>query len=523
MKMIPWLLLALLLTGPAAAQEEIDFTTGGGDEPEAASPDAILGEASAQHELARTYKAIGRTPPDELKAMFEGAIEAYERFAEEFPSDARAATARLAKARAQRDMGDDAAALVTCSKLRDQEPAVKERAEAALCAVYTSKALLEAVQAQGASKRPSPAALQEAAERGRTVPMPEPVAKHLEALGFLARDAEGLDVDPELRARAVYLLADLLGAYGRGQEAAPLYEKVFTWRPALDVAEASAEELMAGPRARGDWPTYLAVVDRLAKAELATPQATESFRARLQQNRSAAGFAQVMKHLEAERWDEAEKELAALVAANPKHPDAAKALFNRGFALEKLGRPDDALACYRGVFEGYPTSELVPRALILGGRIARDKRLIDDAVAWWVRVAKAYPKEPDAPAALLGAADLLLQDNRIAEAVELVDLHVKLYAEQRPALLARAGDLFAAIGKSKEALARYERFLKEAADAAAAERVRVAFQAGLQAERLKKGAAAKKHFAAAARLADEAGVAGEWADRARAKAGGALR
>lgn len=520
MKTIPWLLSTLLLAAPALAQEgsqEMDFTQG--DEPEATSPDAILGEAANQHELARTHKAIGRTPPDELAAMFEGAIEAYERFAELFPNDPRAATARLAKARAQRDLGDDAAALVTCSKLRDQSPPVKERGEAALCAVYTSKAILEALQEKGASKRPTEVELREALERGRTIPMPEPVAKHVEALGFLARDAEQLDVDPEVRSRAVYLLADLLAAYGRKDEAAPLFERVFTWRPAQDVAEAAAEEMMAGPRARGDWEAYQAILDRLAKAELATPQATAAFRARLGQNRSAAGYAQVMKLLKAERWDEAEKELGALVAADPKHPDAANALFNRGYALQKLGRDEEAMGCYRGVFEGYPKSELVPRALVLAGSIARDRRLVDDAVAWWTRVAKSYPKDQDAPQALLGAADMLLADNRIPEALALIDLHVKTYDEQRAALLGRAGDLWATIGKAKEALARYEAFLK-LAGTDAAERVRVTFQAGLQAERLKKGAVAKKHFQAAAKMADEAGVTGEWADRARAKVGG---
>lgn len=510
------LICPLLWSPPAVAQEAMDFTTGGDEEPAATSPDAMLGEATNQHELARTHKAIGRMPADELRGLFEQAIEQYERFSETFPNDARAATAKLAKARAQRDTGDDAAALITCSKLRDQEPAVAERTDAALCAVYTSKALVEAVQAQGGSKRPSDAQRAEAVDRGRTIPLPDPVAKQVEAMRYFARDSEGLTPDPEVRSRVVYLLADLLAAYGRKDEAAPLFEKVFRWRPAADVASAAAEELLQGPRARGDWDAYLAVIERLRQVELATPAATADFRSKLAQSASNAGFARVMKLLQAERWADAEAELAALIAADPKGADTARALFNRGYCLRKLGRDDEALAAYRGVIEGWPKSEMLPKALLMAGQIANEKRLVDDAIALWTRFAKSYPKDEDAPAALLSAADLLLQDNRLPEAAELLDLHVKQYGDKRTTLLARTGDLYGTMGKAKEALDRYERFLKSG-EGEPGERVRVAFQAGLQAERLKKASVARKHFEGAARMADDLGVQGEWADRARAK------
>ena len=516
MKMFHLILPVLLWSTPVVAQETMDFTTGGDEEPAAASPDAMLGEAASQHDLARTHKAIGRMPSDELRGLFEGAIELYERFSETFPEDARAGTAKLAKARAQRDMGDDAAALITCSKLRDQEPAVAERTDAALCAVYTAKALLEAVQAQGGSKRPSDAQRAEAAERGRTIPLPEPVARQVEAMRYFATDHERFDPDPEVRARAVYLLADLLAAYGRKDEATPLFETVFRWRPALDVAEASAEEMMEGPRARGDWDVYLAVIERLRQAELATPSATAEFRSKLAQSASNAGYNRVMRLLQAERWADAEVELAALIAADPNGPDTARALFNRAHCLRKLARDDDALTAYRSVIEGWPKSELLPKALLMAGQIANEKRLVDDAIAYWTRFAKSYPKDGDAPAALLSAADLLLQDNRLPEAAELIDLHVKLYADRRATLLARVGDLYGTMGKAKEALDRYERFLKSG-EGEADERVRVAFQAGLQAERLKKVASARKHFDGAARMADDLGVHSEWAERARAK------
>lgn len=516
MKMIATFSL-LLWSSLAAAQETMDFTTGD-DEPAAASPDAMLGEAATQHELARTHRAIGQMPADEVRALFEEAIELYERFSEAFKDDPRAATAKLAKARAQRDMGDDEAALVTCSKLRDQEPAVAERAESALCAVHTAKALLEAVQAKGGSQRPTDAERAEAAERGRTLPMPDPVAKQVEAMRYFVNDHERFDPDPEVRARVVYLLADLLAAYGRKDEAAPLFERVFRWRPATDVAEAAAEELMEGPRARGDWDAYLAVIERLKAAELATPAATAAFRDKLGRSAVNAGFGRVMKLLEAERWAEAEGELAALVAADPKGPDAPRALFNRAYCLRKLGRDEEALTTYKGVIDGWPKSELVPKALLMAGQIANEKRLVDDAIALWSRFARSFPKEADAPEALLAAADLLLQDNRLPEAAELLDLHIKAYAERRAVLLARVGDLYGTMGKAKEALDRYERALK-AGEGEAAERVRIAFQAGLQAERLKKAAVAKKHFEAAASLADEAGIQSEWAGRARAKVG----
>ena len=515
----------LLTPGHAHAQQAMDFSKPDDEEAARPSGEVMLRAAVNQHELARTHKAIGRLPKAEIEQMFDNAVAAYDRFIAELPDDPENGRAMLAKARAQRDIGKDAAAAVTCIKLRDKAGEVPERLEAAMCAVYAYQTALETARKEGTATAPTDAERAAARANGKPLTIPEPVRRLLDAMSYFLSSHPSFAPDPEVRARIAYLSGDMLASYGRREDARRHFFKVFDYRPAKDVADAAAEELLSVPREKQDWDQFLAVLDMLKGATLTPETETDAFRERVEKNRAGVRYGKVGELLKAEQWDAAVTLAEEILEADPKGTEAPKILYNMAYSLDKLDRKADALAAYARVAREYPKHELAAQALLSQGRLAKELSRPDEAITAWRTFAERYPKAEQAPEALLAAADLLAQDSRLAEAAELLDRYSKNARGQdarATQVLKHAGDFYEKTGNAKKALQRYEGYLSgaEAAGEPAEERVRVAARAGLLAERLGKKPVAKRHFTEAVTIARKNGVSSEWSERASAKLGG---
>jgi TolA-binding protein len=145
---------------------------------------------------------------------------------------------------------------------------------------------------------------------------------------------------------------------------------------------------------------------------------------------------------------------------------AADARFNLGMTYKRMNRDADAVAAYEAVAKDYPDSELASMARIRIGYIYEDSG--DTA-----RAADAYRALAAADKGKLGAeaqyllGDCLLAQKRGGEALLAYDAVGQDFPAEGGWVVtaqAKAGELLETLGRDKEALERYERIVKAGGD-----------------------------------------------------------
>ena len=80
-----------------------------------------------------------------------------------------------------------------------------------------------------------------------------------------------------------------------------------------------------------------------------------------------------------ENWDDSQKWLTLLTEKFPKSPYATEAVYERGWALQNSGRPDEARQCYQQVAE-LSRGELGARSRFMLGELYFGQKDFDNAI-----------------------------------------------------------------------------------------------------------------------------------------------
>jgi len=145
---------------------------------------------------------------------------------------------------------------------------------------------------------------------------------------------------------------------------------------------------------------------------------------------------------------------------------AADARFNLGLTYKRMGRDQDAVAAYQAVARDYPKSELANMARIRIGYIYEDAGDYPHATAAYRELAAADKGKLGAEAQYL-VGDCLLAVKQSGEALLAYDAVVQNFPAEGSWVVtaqAKSAELLETMGRTKEALERYESIAKTAPD-----------------------------------------------------------
>ncbi len=220
----------------------------------------------------------------------------------------------------------------------------------------------------------------------------EPLEAHL------AADAQGVD--------AARCRAQLAACYARIKEldkARRVFTELQKQTPPAELRHSATQQLAEAVFAAGDYVWSGTLFESISAKEEPAAVAV----------RGLSGWG--WSRYRAGELDAAAAAFAQLLERYPQQQLAAEAALTRGQILERLERPQEALAMYQRLIDQYPQDERLPLALLAAGRMSDKLGQDAEAALLYARFAKEFPQHESLDAALYEAAWVLRELNRHEE------------------------------------------------------------------------------------------------------------
>ena len=357
---------------------------------------SLVHAATYHHQQAQLHKQAGRK--EQAVAEYRAAARVYGQYLERFPHAKNAYELAYQWADCLYDAGQLVEAAKVYARVRDDPADRRLQGDAALAAVLSWQRSVGEAQAAGRLEERRPLTSK---ERAGEPPRPEPLPP---LLAGLVEDSDALvDRLPahEKAAAAAYKAGEVYYAYNDFAEARCRLEEVVARWPASDVAQYAANLIIESHLAVKDWAAVEAASARLQNAEAAKNRGLAET---LQKFKLGGRFNRAMQLMERKEWDEAARLFVALVAEDPKHEFADKALYNAAACHEGARRFESALALQERIHAEYPNSAFADEALFRVAWNAENTYDFEKAVARYLLLVDKYPGSKQRKDALYNAA-----------------------------------------------------------------------------------------------------------------------
>ena len=383
----------------------------------------LLRAASFRHAQAQALKADGKL--EAAAAEYRVAARAYGDYLARFPRSKEAYELSYAYADCLYNALDFGAAAREYAAVRDDPSGARYEAEAALSAVISWEGEITRLQREGqledrkvllsTERRPD--------EVVRAEPLPAPFAS-------LVRDSDVLVArfpEHEKAATIAYKAGELFYRYGDYDEARCRLEEVVARWPRSEVATFAANLVIESYLTMKDWAAVEGASARLQGAEVAkvNPRLDTS----LEKFKLGGRFNRAMQLMERKEWNEAAELFLALVAEEPRHEFADKALYNAAACYEGARRFESALRLYERISAEYPRSSLADEALFRVGWNAENTYEFEKAVDRYTALVRDYPASKHRKDALYNEARSLENLQRYDEAAAAFAAYAKAYPD----------------------------------------------------------------------------------------------
>jgi TolA-binding protein len=389
------------------------------------SEKSLIRAASFRHAQAQKYKEEGNL--EIAVSEYRGAARAYGDYLRRYPHsrDAYELSYKLADCLYNGLEFEQAARVY--ARVRDF-PDERYRAEAAVSAVISWEGEITRLQRLGkledrkvllSTDRPSGAA--PAVER---VPA---------AWASLVRDSDAyLELLPrhEKAPAVAYKAAEVFYKYGDFDEARCRFEKVVAQHPSTEVAKFAANLIIESFLTQKDWAAVEETSARLQSSEVAK---NKELHTTLQKFKLGGRFNRAMQAMDAKKWEDGARLFLALVAEEPKHEFADKALYNAASCYESGRRFESALKLYERISVEYPASVLADEALFRVAYNAENTYDFDKAVDRYLALVEKYQKSKHRKDALYNAARSLENLQRYEKAAAAFARYALLYPDAEDA------------------------------------------------------------------------------------------
>jgi TolA-binding protein len=387
---------------------------------------SLLRTASFHHAQAQQYKAEGKL--EAAVAEYRIAAKAYGDHVARFPHSKQAHELKYQWADCLYNALEFERAAQVYADVRDDPSSDVHLADAGLSAIISWEG--EITRQQRAGQLPERKVLRSADRKPDEVVKREPLP---EVLQNLVRDSDAfLDrvAEHERAAAIAYKAGELFYAYGDYDEARCRFEEVVERWPATPTAEFAANLIIESHLTEKDWAAVEASAERLQAAAVGKNVALN---ATLQKFKLGGRFNRAMQLMDGKQYEPAADLFLKLVAEEPKHEFADKALYNAASCYEGARRFESALKLYERISAEYPKSALADEALFRVGFNSENTYDFDKAVGRYLLLVERYPKSKHRKDALFNAARSLENLQHYDEAAGAYVRYAKAYPDAEDA------------------------------------------------------------------------------------------
>jgi cellulose synthase operon protein C len=387
------------------------------------SEKSLLRAASFHHAQAQQYKGEGRL--EAAVAEYRVAAKAYGNYVARFPHSKGAHELAYNWADCLYNALEFEQAARVYAQVRDDPASDRFLAEAAHSAVISWEGEVTRLERAGGLEVRK---VLRSADRGDAAapPAAEPIPAVYENL---VRDSDAflalLGSDEKAPAVA-YKAGEVFYRYGDFEEARCRFEEVVARWPASPVAQFSANLIIESHLAAKDWAAVEAASARLQTLDVAR---NPELNATLQKFKLGGRFQRAMQLMEGKRHEDAAALFLALVAEEPRHEFADKALHNAASCYEGARRFESALKLYERIHAEYPGSALADEALFRVGWNAENTYDFDKAVERYLALVEKYAASKHRKDALYNAARSLENLQRYEEAAAAFARYARVYPD----------------------------------------------------------------------------------------------
>jgi len=382
----------------------------------------LLRAAAFHHAQAQQLQSEGKA--EAAVASFRLAAEAYGDYLARYPRSKQAHELGYAWADCLYNAHAYGQAARVYAGVRDDPADEKYRVEAALAAVIAWEAEVNQEERDGQLPR---LPLQTSRQRGEQgAPARQPLA---EAWQGLVRDSDAFLARWPAHPKAATIAYKAGEAFYRHDDFAESrcrFDEVVGRWPGTEEAGYAANLIIEGHLAAKDWKAVEEDAGRLQTRSLGGGKALQ---ANLQKFKLGSRFNRAMQSMEAQRWEEAAGLFTALVAEDPQHEFADKALFNAAACYEGARRFESALKLYERISADYPRSALADEALFRVAFNAENTYDFDKAVERYQALVDRYPNSKHRKDALYNAARDLENLQRYEPAADAFARYARAYPD----------------------------------------------------------------------------------------------
>jgi TolA-binding protein len=389
------------------------------------SEKSLIRAASFRHAQAQKYKEEGNL--EVAVSEYRGAARAYGDYLKRYPHSRDAYELSYKYADCLYNALDFEQAARVYARVRDF-PNDRFRAEAAVSAVISWEGEITRLQRLGKLEDRKVLLSTDRKEGGAP-----PAERIPAAWANLVRDSDAfLELLPkhEKAAAVAYKAAEVFYKYNDFDEARCRFEQVVARHPTTETAQFSANLIIESYLTQKDWAAVEDASTRLQSSEVAK---NAQLYTTLQKFKLGGRFNRAMQLMDAKDWQPAARLFLALVAEEPKHEFADKALYNAASCYEGARRFESALKLYERISVEYPASVLADEALFRVAWNAENTYDFDKAVDRYLALVEQYPKSTHRKDALYNAARSLENLQRYEKAATAFARYAQLYPDAEDA------------------------------------------------------------------------------------------
>jgi cellulose synthase operon protein C len=390
---------------------------------------SLYSTAVYHHQQALVYKQEGKF--DLAKSAFETAAKAYSNYLSRFPRSKNAYELEYYLADCLYNSFQFAEAAKRYASVRDSSQDVKYQADAAYAAVLASQKQVDLEIKAGTAKLYPVLKSSDRPEGEKIVPIElSALEKSLVANSdrYIERAKPGDDRSPAI----AYRTAELFYTHNQLDEARTRFESIVKTYPKSEVAKYATNLIIESYLVDKNWAAVEDVAKRLKENGDVIDKKSDLY-AQLTKFELGGKFKRAEELMAKARYDEAAKKYIELVASEPKHEFADKALNNAAVCYENVQRFDSALKLYERIFSEYPSSKLADAALFRVAVNAEKSYDFDKAIEKYQKLIKDYPQAKDRESALFNTARLLEGLQRYSEAAQAFLRYADVYPNSEDA------------------------------------------------------------------------------------------
>lgn len=420
---------------------------------------SLYSTAIYHHQQALVYKQEGKF--DQAKTAFETAAKAYDGYLQRFPRSKNAYEMEFYLADCLYNSFQFAEAGRRYANVRDSSQDVKYQNESAYSAVLSIQKQLDLDVKNGTSKQYPVLKSTDRPEGEKVVPI-ELTALEKQLVDssdkYLAKAKPGDDKAPSIAYRA----AELFYTHNQLDEARRRFEGIVVTYPKAEVAKFATNLIIESYLIDKNWEKVEAVSKRLRENKDVIDPKSELY-AQLTKFELGGKFKRAEELMAKGSYDEAAAKYIELVAAEPKHEFADKALNNAAVCYENVQRFDSAQKLYERIFSEYPNSKLADAALFRVAVNAEKSYDFDKAIEKYQKLVKDYPTSKDRESALFNTARLLEGLQRYNEAAAAYLRYADVYpnSEDAPKNQFRAALIYEKQGDSTKEIGALNEFVQK--------------------------------------------------------------